>query len=315
MTKIITNKPKPFLKWAGGKTQLLPIIDKNLPRPQIENGQITKFIEPFVGSGAVLFHILGNYQTIKEAYIYDINPELINVYIAIKNNLDELIKILKVLEEDYLPLDMEKRKEKYYDIRQKFNEEIDTLNENDLNIGNAYSKRAAQFIFLNKTCFNGLFRVNKKGEFNVPMGKYKNPTICNKPVLEIASKYLQNVNIKCGDYKQSYQVIDNKTFVYFDPPYKPLSTSSSFTSYSKFDFNDDDQKELALYFHKLNEEKNAFLMLSNSDPKNTDPSNTFFEDIYKNSHINIQSVNARRSINSNANKRGEITELLITNYK
>ena len=305
---------KPFLKWAGGKTQLLPIIKQNLPITKIEDGTIKKYVEPFVGSGAVLFEIMNEFPQIEKAYIFDINPELINVYISIKENVEELVFYLKQYEEDYLSVDPHKsRKEKYYEKREQFNEKLKYF---------AYHKgyfkpnieRAAQFIFLNKTCFNGLYRVNKKGEFNVPMGQYKNPKICNQSALEAAHEFLNSkVEISLGDYRDSNHVVDGSTFVYFDPPYRPISKSSSFTSYSKFDFNDENQKDLSNYFNELNAKK-AYLMLSNSDPKNIDPNDNFFDELYKNYQEGILRVSAKRSINSIASKRGEITELLIKNY-
>ena len=158
----------------------------------------------------------------------------------------------------------------------------------------------------------GLYRVNKSGKFNVPFGKYKNPTICDSRNLRNLSILFKNTIFKYGDYKESESLINENTFVYFDPPYRPLSVTSGFTSYTKEDFNDENQKELAKYYNKLNV-KNAKLMLSNSNPKNTDENDDFFENIYKG--FNINEVSAKRMINSNAKGRGEISELLITNYK
>lgn len=303
-------KSKPFLKWAGGKTQLLPKIDAALPHKELNNGTLKKYVEPFVGSGAVLFHILEKYPQISEIYINDINIDLINVYVTIKINVLSLISILDKIEKEYLPLEHEQRKEYYYKIRKIFNDtQIDekyVYSNNDIAIN-----RAAQFIFLNRTCFNGLYRVNKKGEFNVPMGQYKNPKICNTPLLKSVHRALQKVSIYSGDYKNTESVIDNSSFVYFDPPYRPITTSSNFTSYSSNGFDDANQIELSNYFNLLNN-KGAYLMLSNSDPKNVDHNDNFFDDLYKS--FNINRVNATRRINSNASKRGVITELLITNY-
>lgn len=303
---------KPFLKWAGGKTQLLPVIDHYLPA-EVKSGKIKRYIEPFVGSGAVLFFIIQKYM-IEEAMIWDINPELMLVYEVIKKDVNELILLLEKKENEYLKLNNEERKHYYYNERQKFNEALSNFDFESYGIHKII--RASQFIFLNRTCFNGLFRVNKSGYFNVPMGAYKNPIICHKENLIAVHQILQKVIIRTGDYRQCRDYVNNETFVYFDPPYKPISESSSFTSYSKFEFGDEEQKELANYFKELNN-YGAKLMLSNSDPRNVDPDNDFFEreELYGSEGIFIHRVSARRSINSKAGGRGEINELLITNYK
>lgn len=293
---------KPFVKWAGGKNSLIPQITKYYPY-ELKNGTIERYIEPFVGGGAVLIDILQKYD-VKEAYAFDINIDLINCYNVIKNNVEELISKLDKKEKEFLALNDEERQRYFYDIRAEYNsyklkDELDV-------------KRAAEFIFLNRTCFNGLYRVNKDGKFNVPCGKYKNPTICDSNNLRNLSKLIQNVVFQYGDYKKSEQYVNNNTFVYFDPPYRPLSVTSGFTSYTKEDFNDDNQKELAKYFNRLSL-KDAKLMLSNSNPKNVNKNDNFFEDIYRGFCIN--EVSAKRMINSNAKGRGEISELLITNYE
>lgn len=313
MKKSNITKAKPFVKWAGGKTQLLPVINEKLPKELTpigeEKGDITRYVEPFVGSGAVLFHVLQNYN-IDEAYIFDINPELILVYRVIKEKVDDLIASLKTMEEKYLPLDSEGRKEVYYNQRYAFNEKVSSFDFEKLDKESV--ERAAQFIFLNRTCFNGLFRVNKSGEFNVPMGSYKNPAICNPENLIEVNKLLQKIKIFNKDYKYSEKFITNETFVYFDPPYRPISTSSSFTSYSKYDFQDEQQIELADFFNKVDKEIGAKLMLSNSNPKHTNPDDDFFEKLYEG--FVIEQVSARRNINSKSSGRGSITELLIRNY-
>ena len=293
---------KPFVKWAGGKNSLIPQITKYYPY-ELKNGAIERYIEPFVGGGAVLIDILQKYE-VKEAYAFDINIDLINCYNVIKNNVEKLIVELDKKEKEFLVLKDEERQNYFYDVRTEYNsyklkDELDV-------------KRAAEFIFLNRTCFNGLYRVNKDGKFNVPCGKYKNPTICDSSNLRNLSKLIQNVVFQYGDYKKSEQYVNDNTFVYFDPPYRPLSVTSGFTSYTKEDFNDDNQKELARYYNKLSL-KNAKLMLSNSNPKNVNEKDNFFEDIYKGFYIN--EVSAKRMINSNAKGRGEISELLITNYE
>ena len=229
---------------------------------------------------------------------------MINCYNVIKTNVEELILQLDDKAKTFISLDDEKRKDFFYDIREEYNSyRLD----NELNV-----KRACEFIFLNKTCFNGLYRVNKSGGFNVPYGRYKNPKICDVANLRSLSKLIKNVIFEAGDYRKSEQYVNNNTFVYFDPPYRPLSITSSFTSYSKEDFNDENQKELAKYYNKLSL-KNAKLMLSNSNPKNVSEDDIFFEDIYKGFCIN--EVFAKRMINSNAKCRGQISELLITNYE
>lgn len=301
-------KAKPFLKWAGGKTQLLDEIMRRLPK-EMKEGKIHRYIEPFVGSGAVMFELVQTYP-IEEVFIFDINDELITVYEVVQKDVERLIDRLAELENMFLFLEKEKRKAMYYDIRQQFNENLADFCFGTY--GGHKIERASQFIFLNRTCFNGLFRVNKKGEFNVPMGDYKNPTICDGDNLRAASAVLQTVRIMQGDYKESSAFVHDKTFVYFDPPYRPLSASSSFTAYSKFDFTDDHQKELAHYYRELNK-RGAFLMLSNSDPKNTDPTDEFFDELY--AGFTIERVVARRNINSKGNGRGTIHEILVTNYE
>ena len=293
---------KPFIKWVGGKGQLLSEINKFYP---VELGKnINKYAEIFIGGGAVLFDILSKYH-LDEVYISDKNLELINTYKSIRDNIDILIKSLKEMEEEYIPLDDENRKIYYYEKRQKYNKLKINIEENNI-------EKASLFIFLNKTCFNGLYRVNKKGEFNVPMGAYKNPKICDKENLKNVAMALKNVKIIYADYRESESFIDEKTFVYIDPPYRPLNTSSSFTSYTENDFNDKEQIELAEYIDVLNK-KGAKIVISNSDPKNNNIDDNFFDELYKN--YNINRVKATRMLNSNASLRGAINELLITNYK
>lgn len=296
------NTVKPFVKWAGGKNSLIPQLTKYYPL-ELKDGTIERYIEPFVGGGAVLIDILQRYK-VKEAYAFDINIDLINCYNVIKNKVEELIKHLEKKEKNFISLDNEERQKYFYDIREEYNS---YKLKNELNI-----KRASEFIFLNKTCFNGLYRVNKEGKFNVPCGKYKNPTICDSNNLRNLSELIANVAFEYGDYRQSEQYVNNNTFVYFDPPYRPISTTSGFTSYTKENFNDADQIELAKYYDKLSL-KNAKLMLSNSNPKSINENDTFFEKIYKGFYIN--EVLAKRMINSNAKERGQISELLITNYE
>lgn len=295
------KKVKPFLKWAGGKSQLISEIEKYYP---FEDSNITKYAEPFVGGGAILFDILSKYE-LKEVYISDINAELINTYIMIRDEPNELISILMSLQNEFLSMDLEYRKKYYLEKRERFNIlKID----GDKHFG---VERAALMIYLNKTCFNGLFRVNKKGLFNVPMGAYKNPLICDENNIKEVSGSLQKVKIVYGDYRMSSKFIDKNTFVYFDPPYRPLSSTSSFTAYTEDIFDDKAQIELANYVKTLND-KGAKFIVSNSDPKNIDEKDEFFDKVY--ADYCIRRVEATRMINSNSNKRGKIKELVISNF-
>ncbi|MCU0537851.1 MAG: Dam family site-specific DNA-(adenine-N6)-methyltransferase, partial [Hydrococcus sp. Prado102] len=228
---------KPFLKWAGGKGQLIKQIDRFLPN-ELENGTITRYIEPFVGSGAVFLYLAKSYK-IEEFFILDINEELILAYRTIQKDVEQLISFLSDFQSQYLLLDEDKRKEYYYKIREYFNfqrEKIDFKNYN-----RRWIERTAQLIFLNRTCFNGLFRVNNNGDFNVPMGKYKNPLICNSENLRAIAQILQKTQIHCGDFTDCEHWVNERTFVYFDPPYRPISKTSDFTSYSKYNFDDSEQ--------------------------------------------------------------------------
>jgi len=291
---------KPFLKWAGGKAQVLGNIRMKYPT---ELGKlVSKYAEPFVGGGAVLFDVLSNYD-MKEVYISDINRELILTYRTICNNVDEIISRLKSLEEIYLLESGENRKALYYQNRKRFNE-LKKKNDESPEI-------VALFITLNKTCFNGLYRVNSKGEFNVPQGGYKNPCICDEENLIAISKKLKNVQIICGDYKESENFIDERTFVYFDPPYRPLTESANFTSYTQDGFGDKEQIELARFIDKMSK-RGAYVVASNSDPKNADEQDSFFDDLYSN--YKIFRISASRAINSVGSGRGKISELLISSY-
>lgn len=290
---------KPFVKWVGGKGQLISDLEKLLPTN--DERVITKYCEPMVGGGALFFNILSKYD-FNELYISDINPELMNAYQVIKGNVGSLIKKLQEMQLLFLPMDENGRKFYYYSIRDKFNN-------TELNVETAVDK-AAYFIFLNKTCFNGLYRVNRKGQFNVPMGAYKNPTICDEDNLQCISEALQNVTIVCGDYTLSKRFIDNETFVYIDPPYRPISETSSFTSYNSDAFDDNEQIRLSRFIDEINS-TGAKIVLSNSDPKNINPNDTFFDDLYKN--FQIDRVEAVRMINSKSEGRGKINELIIHN--
>ncbi|ANI89295.1 modification methylase [Arachidicoccus ginsenosidimutans] len=296
----MAGKPaKPFLKWAGGKTQLIGVIEKALPK-NIAHTNYT-YIEPFVGSGAVLFWVLNNFPNLKKAIINDINKDLINTYKTIASRPSELISILQILQNEYHSLEGNEDNKKlyYYQKRELYNSRKETQ-----------SGQAALFIFLNRTCFNGLYRVNRKNEYNVPMGSYKKPTICDQENILAVSEALQKVEILCGDFEHTLEYADNNTLFYFDPPYKPLSETSSFNSYAKDEFNDNEQVRLKEFCSKLDMLNHTWI-LSNSDVKGKDENDNFFDNLY--SDFNIQRVEAKRNINANPEKRGKLKELLITN--
>jgi DNA adenine methylase len=292
---------KPFLKWAGGKTQLLDEIEHRLPE-DLKTGDIDTYIEPFVGGGAVFFRIAQRYESIKHFYLLDINGDLVGCYNAVKHDVKSLIVELKSLQRRFFALGESEQEQFYFDIRKRFNSE---------KLSGFETKTAAKLIFLNKTCYNGLYRVNRNNEFNVPFGHYKNPTICDAKNLLAASEVLQKAQILCGDFEDSDKYIDKKTFVYLDPPYRPISPTASFTSYSKDDFSEKDQIRLAGFCRRI-DTKGAKFLLSNSDPKNETHRDHFFEDQYKG--FSIDRVKANRAINCKAAGRGQINELLITNY-
>ena len=294
-------KGKPFVKWAGGKGQLIEYIASHLPNME----SIDTYVEPFVGSGAVMFWLVSHYPNIKQIIINDLNKELTNLYLTIKQDVEGLIAELKVLDLNYKGRETkEQRSEFFYQIRTEYNEsKIASI---DLNI-----RLAALFIFLNRTCFNGLYRVNRNNLFNVPFGKYANPTICDEVNLRNVNLLLQKVDIINGDYAATLHYVSDKTFFYLDPPYKPISNTSSFTSYSSTSFDDEQQIRLKEFCDAINENGGKFL-LSNSDPKSVDETNTFFDKLY--SVYKIHRVLAKRNINSKGDKRGKISELLITNY-
>lgn len=271
----------PFLKWVGGKRQLMPSIVELLPK----NIKELNYIEPFIGGGAVLFHLQP-----KNAIINDFNDELVNVYSVIKNNLNELIVDLKKHENnaDY-----------FYQIRSlDRTEEFTSLTP---------IQRASRIIFLNKTCFNGLYRVNNSGEFNAPFGRYKNPNIVNEPTLKAVNKYLNSNNIilNSGDYEDVLTEINENSFVYLDPPYHPISENSNFTGYVQGGWDIFDQTRLRDTCNELNKKGVKFLLSNSSSP--------IIKDLYE--EYKITTVKANRSINSNGADRGEVDEFLIRNYE
>jgi DNA adenine methylase len=303
-----TKSTKPFLKWAGGKGQLLEKLIDLFP-PEIHSSMIKKYAEPFIGGGALYFFIAQAYPQIEKFFISDANQELVLAYKTIQKDAESLIVFLEELEKKYHALDAAAQKEFFYEQRKRFNENLSVVNFNEFQTN--WIERTAEIIFLNRTCFNGLFRVNSKGEFNVPFGDYKNPKICDADNLRSVSALLQKTEIELGDFTASEKFVDSSTFVYFDPPYRPSNKTASFTSYSKFEFGDEAQKRLAEYYALLSKKK-AKLMLSNSDPKNENPDDHFFEDLYK--EFRIERVDASRMINSDGKKRGKIKELVIVNY-
>lgn len=301
------NNTKPFLKWVGGKTQLLEDINSCLP----DNLDIINtYIEPFVGGGAVMFDIVPKLKNVKKVIINDLNSKLINVYRNIKENHELLITKLIELETEYQNYNKKGKEEMFYLIREKFNEHKKIYTDKAPVF---YINNAVYFIFLNKTCFNGLYRENSQGLFNTPWNKSMNPLICDIDNITAVSEFLNkyNVEILCGDYKEIEKYADIGTFVYFDPPYRPISNTSAFTSYTKSKFNDDDQKQLKMLCDRLTKKK-CLIMLSNSDSMNSDPPDPFFDDLYREYYIT--KLFARRNINSKGDKRNKITEILVKNY-
>lgn len=295
------TRAKPFLKWAGGKGQLIQTIRDSLPVDFSERRELC-YIEPFVGSGAVLFWMLENFTSIRKAIINDINTDLVNAYRVVRKNPIDLVHLLKQMQNEYFMLkSTDYRKIFYLEKRKEFN-----LRTSDEIVS------ASLLIFLNRTCYNGLYRVNSRNEFNVPFGDYNNPGICDAKTIYSCSKLLQRVTILNNDFSATLKYAGKDTFYYFDPPYKPVSRTSSFTSYSAEIFGDKEQERLAGLCKKLHD-KNVKWLLSNSDPKNTKSENNYFEKLY--SEFHIKRVKAKRSINSVSSKRGHINELLISNYE
>ncbi len=299
---------KPFLKWAGGKGQLLDTFHGFYP-DGLGNGKINHYYEPFLGGGAVFFDVAQRFN-IKAAYLYDVNSELVLTYKVVQNNVSELMEQLNAFQRKYDMLNSEQRKELFYKVRQEFN--YNRLKINHGKYSQEWVSRAAQIIFMNKTCFNGLFRFNQKGEFNTPAGRYKNPKILDEKNLKSVSGLLQIAVIKNCDFGEVGKDIKPQSFVYFDPPYRPISKSAGFTAYSKNEFGDAQQIRLATFFDEL-DKKGVQVMLSNSDPKNTRPDDNFFDDLYSKHHIHR--IPAKRMINSDATKRNAINEIVVTNYQ
>ncbi|GET20810.1 restriction endonuclease subunit M [Prolixibacter denitrificans] len=277
----------------------MPVITDALPK-DLEKKPFV-YVEPFVGSGAVLFRMLDKFPNIEKAVINDVNEDLINAYRTIQEEPDALIESLQQLEREYNGSPEEEfRQAHYLMVRELFNKREKSRTEH-----------TAYLIFLNRTCYNGLYRVNKENQFNVPFGKHKNPKICNEANIRLVHKVLQKVEIRLGDFDALNDLVTPDAFFYFDPPYKPISSTASFNAYSQNGFGDGDQERLKGFCDKLHE-TGARLLLSNSDPKNEDPENHFFDELY--GDYQIERVQARRAINSRGSRRGEISELLIRNY-
>jgi len=294
-------KAKPFIKWVGGKGQLIEQLEALLPA-DFDRWENVTYIEPFVGGGAMLFHMLQNHKNIKTAVINDINADLTTCYKVVRNSPKELVDSLKEIQQEYYSLNSEDlRKQFYMLMRDEFNTKTLTPIRN-----------TTLFFFLNRTCFNGLYRVNKLGLFNVPFGKYETPTICDPETIYADSELLRNVEIMTGDYQQTFTKAQGRTLFYFDPPYRPLSNTSSFNDYTKEAFNDIAQERLKLFCDRIEEAGYSF-MLSNSDCFNSPTKDRFFEDLYL-AYI-IDRVWAARFVNANPAKRGRLQEILVHNYK
>jgi DNA adenine methylase len=300
---------KPFIKWVGGKKKLLKQLDECFPS-ELKKGQMTRYVEPFLGGGSVYFAISEKYP-IKSAFLSDINSDLILTYIVVQQKPELLLDFLKQFQNEYDSTIQEKRNDLFLSVRERFNKQRFEINYGK--ITENWIPRAAQFIFLNKTCFNGLYRLNSKGEFNVPMGRYKTVTILDEKNILAASNVLQNATITQAKYTACYDKIDRNTFVYFDPPYRPITQTSHFTSYTDNGFDDQQQLELSRFYRKIDREKGAKLMLSNSDPADNNPGDNFFQEAYNG--YTIRKVYASRAVNCKSDKRGKINELLIMNYR
>ena len=303
---VVKNKvviAKPFVKWAGGKGNLLQKLEALLPA-DFDDLQNVTYIEPFVGGGAMLFHMLNNHKNIKKVVINDINADLIRCYQLLANTPHVLIDRLKNIEHNYYSVIFPSIKELYYAYREQYNSD-----------GIHPDERAALFIFLNRTCFNGLYRVNAAGKFNVPYGRYKKPIICNEELIMADHHLLNSVELvirKPGDYKFVRQNLSksNMNFVYFDPPYRPLSATSSFKEYSNNPFEDRQQEELKYFCDRLSAQ-NCLIMQSNSDSK-TENGDSYFEELYVG--YDIQRILVSRFINADPEKRKKLTEVVIRNY-
>jgi DNA adenine methylase len=303
------KKAKPFIKWVGGKSQLLDQFDNYYPN-ELRNGTIKSYVEPFLGGGALFFALSQRFK-IENIYLSDLNKDLVLTYTVVQQRPNDLLDLLEKYQKDYDQTPQEKRNDLFLAVRKHFNSQRFEINYKK--IADNWILRAAQFIFLNKTCFNGLFRLNSKGEFNVPYGKYNKAMIFDPYNILAVSNTLKNAQIAYANYAMCAEYVHENSFVYFDPPYRPISQTASFTTYTGFEFKDKEQLKLAQFFQLLDKQKGAKLMLSNSDPTTHNPNDDFFQKAY--SGYNIFKVSAHRAVNSDGKKRGKISELLITNYQ
>lgn len=293
------GRARPFLKWAGGKTQLLPAIEARLPAGLLD-GTINAYVEPFLGSGAVFFALASRFR-FRRVLLLDRNPDLVLVYRVVRDHVGSLIGTLAPLADAYRGAGPAERRALYDEVRARFNAGAQ-----------GEVERAAALLFLNRTCYNGLYRVNADGGFNVPHGRYANPGICRTDTLRAASSALASVEIREADFEACAAVADRRTFVYLDPPYRPLSPTSSFTGYAVGGFSDAEQERLERCCVRL-DRLGARFLLSNSDPTNADPADRFFDDLYRD--FVVERIPARRAINSDVDRRGPVRELLVRNYR
>ena len=281
---------KPFLKWVGGKTKLLSDIEKNLPK-EIKKRKFN-YVEPFLGGGAVFFHLVQKFN-IEKAYLNDLNNKLIDTYKHVRDRNPELIQKLKKIETDYYG--SSDKKMFFLEQREKFNNSQKSV------------QKSALFIFLNKTGFNGMYRENSRGEYNIPFGQMKDPVICNRDLLEKTGKLLKDKEVIFSSKSFEKVVADDKeVFYYLDPPYRPISKTSSFTDYTKSSFNDKTQLDLKKYCDKI-DKKGSFFMQSNSYSEDG-----FFQKLYHNRKIN--NLKVMRTISADGNKRNKVKEIIIRNY-
>lgn len=291
---------KPFIKWVGGKGQLIEQLEALLPAGFHTWKDVT-YIEPFVGGGAMMFYMLQRYRNIRRAVINDVNSDLITCYMTVRDNVEVLIRELLAIQSRYLALtDVEAKREMFLSVRQRYNEKgLDPV------------ENTVCFMFLNRTCFNGLYRVNRKGLFNVPFGKYMRPMICDADTLRVDSELLGRVEIINGDFEMTMDHASGNTLFYFDPPYRPLSNTSNFNDYTKEAFNDESQIRLKEFCDRVSARGYSF-MLSNSDCRSLNESDDFFDSLYADYHI--ERIMASRNVNANGAGRGKVSELLIHNY-
>lgn len=285
---------KPFIKWAGGKRHLLPEIFRRVPAEALREGKMG-YAEPFAGGGAVFFALRQAFPTLSRTVLNDLNPKLIEAYQAVRDDTEALIASLDTLAAKYSPLPREERQSLYFRLRDRFNQTPPP----------PPTERAALLLFLNRTCFNGLYRENSKGDFNVPFGDARNPTLCDPVTLRADAAALRGITLLCGDFAETLRHVRSPTFFYLDPPYKPISHTASFSAYTKTPFGDAEQSRLCDFCRTLDRLGHRFLL------SNSDPGGGFFDTLY--AGFRIERVSARRSVSANPAKRGLLTELLISN--